>query len=348
MESMSIPHLIKKVASGEKTHKDLTRAEARWVMASALAGRLSDLQLGALLAALRLKGEKVDELAGFLEAVAATVQPVPSPAGGRPLVAHCGATSGKAHAFLSSLGGAMLAAAAGVPVLICGRTGEEAKSPVTEVAVARALGARTDLAPEAIAERLERVGVAVCEQRLLHPGLTRLSLLRIPLGMRTVAQSVEKFVFPVRPTAVLAGAFHLNYLRRLAEAAAGLYDFLLLLLQERDGGVDPMPAGLVRGFQVHGGQVADWVMTPEAASIARFEKPNFPPLDPAETARLTRDLLAGRGEPPLEAMLLYHAGLVIHLGRPELSLPEAVNLARSLQREGGGLAVLERFTQEGE
>lgn len=345
MESMSIPGLIKKVASGEKTHKDLTRAEARWVMAEALSGGLTDLQLGALLAALRLKGEQVAELEGFMEAVAATVEPVPVQSDGRPLVAHCGVTSGKAHAFLSSLGGAMLAAAAGVPVLVCGRTGEEAKSPTTEVAVARALGARTDRPPEAVAEQLGRAGVAVCEQRLLHPGLTRLSLCRIPLGMRTVAQSVEKFVFPVRPTAVLAGAFHLNYLRRLAEAAAHLYDFSLLMLQERDGAVDPMPTGLVRGFRVHNGQMADWEMTPEAAGFERFEKTAFPPLDPAQTALLTRELLAGRGEPPLEAMLLYHAGLLIHVGRPDLPLPEAVSLARSVQRERAGLAVLERFLQ---
>lgn len=345
MEGMSVPSLIKKVASGEKTSKGLSRDEARWILAEAMAGRLSELQMGALFAALRLKGEEVPELAGFLEAVAATVQPVPAAAAGRPLVAHCGATSGKGHFFLNSVGAALLAAAAGVQVLICARADDEVKFPLTEVGVARALGARTDLAPEAVAEQLERVGLAVCEQRLLHPGLTRLSLFRIPLGMRTVAQSVEKFVFPVRPTVAVAGAFHINYLRRLAEAGAMAFDFPLLLLQERDGATDLMPVNPVKGFTVREGLVAEWQVTPEEAGLARYEKGDFPSLDAAETARITRELLAGEGPQPLREMLLYNAGLLIHSGRPELPLPEALALARTLLREGAALALLDRLSR---
>ena len=60
VEGFSVPALIKKIASGEKTHKDLTRDEARWIMGLALDGQLTGVQLGALLAALRLKGETAE------------------------------------------------------------------------------------------------------------------------------------------------------------------------------------------------------------------------------------------------------------------------------------------------
>lgn len=332
--------LIKKVASGEKTHKDLTREEACWVMAEALAGRLADVQLGALLAALRLKGETAEELAGFLGAVRETVVPVTAPADDRPLVAHCGATSGKGHFFLSAPGAALLAVAAGVRVFICGRAGEEVRFPTTDIDVFRALGMRTDLPPEAAAERLAGVGLAVVEQRLYHPALTRLSDLRVPLGMRTVAQSVEKFVFPVRPSAVLAGAFHINYLRRLAEAAAQVFDFRLHLLQERDGSTDPMPVNPAKGFQVAEGAVHEWEVTAELAGLERQPVGALPALSAAETAEYTRRLLKGELGGSHREMLLYNAGLLIHAGRPDQQLPACVYQARRMLESGAGLAVL--------
>lgn len=339
---MEVPALIKKVASGEKTHKDLTEAEAYFVMTEVLAGRLSDLQVGALLATLRLKGEAVDELAGFLRAVQESTVAIPLVAG--PVVAHCGVTAGKGHSFLAAPAATMLAVAAGVKVLVCGRTGAETRFPLTDVDVYAALGITTMVPPGAAGALLAERGLAVVEQRLYHPALARLAAMRVPLGMRTVAQSLEKLVFPLRPTAVIVSAFHLNYLRRLSEAAGRVYDFRLVLMQERDGATDLVPAVPTKGFVVDGGQVSDWQVTPEEAGLERQTRESLPPLDLAETVAVTRDVLAGRLHGPHREMVLYSAGLLMQAGGLVPSLPEGVARARGLLETGAGDAVLARVS----
>lgn len=341
----SVPALIKKVASGEKTHKDLTRDEARWIMARALSGGLADVQLGALLSALRLKGETVPELTGFLEAVAAAGERCrPGVLPGRPTVAHCGATSGKQRFFLAAPAAALVAAGAGVPVCIAGRYGREVKFPVTELEVFAALGVER-LHPAAAAEVLDRVGVAVVAQADCHPDLTRLAELRVPLGMRTVAQSLEKFVFPVQPAVAVVGAFHWNYLQRLAEAAAalagqGAWPERFVLLQERDGATDPAPAAPARGCVVQAGQVAEWKWSPEGAGVERYDPEALPGAGVRETAELTLQVLQGQGPAAHAEMVAYNAGLLMHAARPQEPPAVCVAHARRLIRAGAGLEKL--------
>lgn len=344
METRSAAALIKQVANGEKSSRDLTREEARWLFHQALTGRLSDLQLGALLATWRLKGEAVPELAGCLDAVQETTTAVPY-SGRRPLVAHCGTASGKHQFFLSAPAAAVLAAATGIDVLICGRSGAEQDYPATEIDVFRHLGLHTDLSPAEVADALDRNRLAVCEQRRFNPGLARLSDLRKPLGMRTVAQSVEKYAFPVRPTAALAGAFHIGYLRRLAQAVATVFDFPLYLLQERDGAIDPRPVHPTRGFAISHGQASEWECTPERAGILPQDRHAFAPLSAAQTAAVTREVLAGAQAGPLREMILYNAGLLIHAARPEVALTDGVAIAREALQQGAGRELLSRIAR---
>lgn len=342
MQDFRAPVLIKKVANGEKSHKDLTREDAQWIMTLALEGQLTDVQLGALLAALRLKGETAEELAGFLAAVVTGTERIPTPPG--PLVAHCGVTGGKDHAFLASPGAALLASAAGVRVCICSRSGAELGLPTTEIDVFHALGVATCLTPAVAGEALDGAGLCVVEQQQFHPRLARLSGLRKELGMRTVAQSLEKYVFPVQPTAAVAGAFHRGPLQRLAEATAATFGFPLFLLQTRDGTIDPLPARYTPGFQVRDGEISEWQVSPEAAGLAPQDPASLPALDATGTADLTVALLQGALGGPHREMLLYAAGLLLHAGlqRP---LDACVAQARDVLASGAGMAVLARLRQ---
>lgn len=331
--SFHIPTLLKKVASGQKTKADLTREEARWIMARALAGAMADVQTGALLAALRLKGESVAELAGFLEASYEAALPLRSPVQG--MVATCGATGGKSRAFLATPAAALVAAAAGVPVCVAGRSAHEAKHPTTEVEVCALLGLEVNGDEDEVAGALRDSGFAAVRQTRLHPALASLSALRFPLGMRTVVQALEKIYFPSGAETVVAGAFHLGYLERIAQACAELagqpgWPRRFLLVQEREGGIDLLPGDRLTGFIVTPGRVREWKVALQEIGIERYSAEELPGLDAPATAAVAQDILAGGGTAAQREMVTLNAALLIHAGRPSCSLSDSVLLARQV------------------
>lgn len=344
-----VSQLIKKIAGGEKTKQDLTADEARWLWERALRGELLDVQLGALLAAWRLKGETAAELEGCLRATAASLRRVPGPLP-PGLVLTCGATSGKGHHFLAAPAALCVAAAAGLPVACVGLGGDQVRFPLTEVDVFRRLGVAVDLAPADVSRVLRQAGLVVWRQVHAAPALARLSALRVPLGMRTVAQAVEKFVDPLGAGAMVAGAFHLNYLERLAHVLARLagqegWAPAFLLLQERDGGVDVAPLHPVVGFRVRPGAVEPLRVPVEELGLRRVLSAEVPPLGLPETAALTEELLAGGGPEPLRSMVALSAGLLLFAGGKEERLARCVERAAAVLASGAGLRTLAALRQ---
>ena len=74
---------IKEIGRGVKGARSMTRDDARQLYAAMLDGRVSDLELGGILLAMRIKGESVDEIAGFMDAAEASFAPLPAPPGVR-------------------------------------------------------------------------------------------------------------------------------------------------------------------------------------------------------------------------------------------------------------------------
>jgi anthranilate phosphoribosyltransferase len=70
---------IREIGRGKKGARDLSRDDARALYAAMLEGRVSDLELGALLIGMRIKGESVNEIGGFLDAAEASFEPLQTP-----------------------------------------------------------------------------------------------------------------------------------------------------------------------------------------------------------------------------------------------------------------------------
>ena len=158
----------------------LSMDEARAAMGSVMDGEATPAQLAALLVALRMRGETVEELAGFAAAMRDRVLRVAAPDGA---IDTCGTGGDGSNTFNISTAAALVVASAGVPVAKHGNRAITSKSGSADVL--EALGVRTDLGAEEAAEALRADGFAFLFAPGFHPAMKHAGPTRREIGVRT-------------------------------------------------------------------------------------------------------------------------------------------------------------------
>ncbi|MEK7861492.1 MAG: anthranilate phosphoribosyltransferase, partial [Chloroflexota bacterium] len=161
--------------------RTLTREEAEQVMSSVMAGGVTPAQLGALLAALHVRGETVDEITGFAAAMRAAAVPVKLAVEAVDIV---GTGGSRVDPFNISTVSSVVAAAAGAKVAKHGNRAATGKCGSADVL--EALGVRIDLGPEEIARCVDEAGVAFLFAPRYHPAMRHAGPVRREIGIRTV------------------------------------------------------------------------------------------------------------------------------------------------------------------
>ncbi|MFT4173903.1 MAG: DNA-binding protein YbiB [Rhodocyclaceae bacterium] len=189
---MKYASIIKEIGRGAKGAKGLSRDAAQQLFGHMLDGEVPDMELGAVLLAMRIKGEDAEELAGFKAALDARTHPVAVPHGPRCVVlpTYNGA---RKQANLMPLV-AILLARQGVPVLIQGR--HDFDSRVSPFDLLAALNLRAASSVEAAENQLSSRGIACLGVPQLSLGLDRLLALRPRLGVRNSSHTLAKLLDP--------------------------------------------------------------------------------------------------------------------------------------------------------
>jgi anthranilate phosphoribosyltransferase len=217
METTQFPtaRFIKEIGRGTKGARSMAREDARELYRAMLEGRVSDLELGAILLAMRIKGESVEEIAGFMDAVESSFAPLPAPAGDYAPVLIPSYNGSRKLANLTPLL-ALLLAREGVPVLVHGVQQDPGRVTTFEIFAEMGIGpvgASADML-DAFAEQkpcfmpIERLAPQLAHQ---------LSLRRI-LGVRNSAHTLVKILQPFAgPALRLVSYTHPEYLAMLSE-----------------------------------------------------------------------------------------------------------------------------------
>lgn len=305
---MNFAQFIKEIGRGAEGAKDLTREEARQLYGAMLDGGVPDLELGAILIALRMKGETNDEMAGFLAAAQERLQALHVPAGRiRPVVipSYNGARKG---ANLTPLL-ALLLARFGVPVVVHGVL--EGYSRVTTGHVFRELGIMPSTTLVQAQLALDERQLAFAPVALFSPGLANLLSARGRLGLRNSAHSLVKMLDPFRGKGVLlAAATHPPYMDMMREVILS-FDNRALLLRATEGEAFANPKRRPRIEYLHEG-VCDTLFEAEHESLKSL--PQLPEAaDAKTTAQWIRHTLDEHGPVPLPilhqlACCLYASG----------------------------------------
>jgi anthranilate phosphoribosyltransferase len=291
-----IAHFIKEIGRGQKGARSISRDDAHALYAAMLEGRVPDIELGALLLALRIKGESVDELAGFLDAAHASLTPLAPPGGAyAPVIVPSYNGSRKLPNLTPLMAG--LLAREGVPVLVHGVTGDPGR--VTTAEIFAALGWGHAASPQEIAAAFHQGQPCFIPIDALAPRLAALLALRPVLGVRNSTHTLVKMLQPFAgPALRLISYTHPEYLQLLGE-------YFTQAAPRGQGG-----AFLMRGTEgetvanPHRAQQIDWFHDGERTVLAERDPPtdelaHLPEgRDAATTAGWISEVLQGRQPVP--------------------------------------------------
>jgi len=216
---MQFAPLIKEIGRGSKGARDMDGPQAEALFGAILDGQVPDMELGAILLSLRIKGESAAEVAGFVRAMQARTAVIEAPDGPRCVLLPT-FNGARKQANLMPLV-ALLLARAGVPVLIHGR--HDFDSRESPFALLAALGIPQARSTAEAIEQLAARRLACLPLAALNPGLDRLMALRPRLGVRNSGHSVAKLLdaAPGRSVRVVA-VTHPEYLDSMGQALPGL------------------------------------------------------------------------------------------------------------------------------
>jgi anthranilate phosphoribosyltransferase len=350
--------------------QSLSRAEARDVMSEVLAGRCTDAQIAALLIALHIKGETVEEIVGFAEAIRAAAAPLPieraktdatsaealavsgtgrealldSSPGESSLVDTSGTGGDASGTFNISTATAFVTAGAGVRVAKHGNRSISSKCGSADVI--EALGINIQLSPQRAAQCLREVGVCFLYAPNLHPAMKQVQGVRRELRLRTMFNLLGPLTNPARASGQVVGVYSLDLVEKLAEALSMLGLHRALVVHGLDGLDEITITGTTRVAEARAGSVRSYEVEPEEFGIARASLQEISGGGATENAAIIRAVLRGEKSPRRDVVLLNSAAALVAAGRAD-HIGDAVPLAIKSIDSGAAaqkLAALLSFT----
>lgn len=290
---MAYAFYIKEIGRGKEGARDLTADEAYHLFSAMLDGGVPELELGAILMTLRMKGEAMSEVLGFQRAAEERTLRLPFESAVRPIVIPTYNGARNSPNLLPLV--ALLATRLGIPVLMHGVLHGEGR--VATIYVLRELGILPSVTLAQAQVQLESEGLAFLPTQALAPGLAALLALRSRLGVRNVCHTLAKLINPFCSESVLMlSATHSYYLNLIRDylVATGQRG---LLLRATEGEAFANPKRRPRIDYFYDART-ETLFEEEGAPLSVL--PNLPQgIDAAASAAWIRRALAGEVPVPL-------------------------------------------------
>ena len=294
---------IERVTDGDDLTQDEARAVATTVFEDATAA-----QIGALLTALRAKGETEAEIAGFAEGMrdaARTIRP-----DREGLVDTCGTGGDDYNTINVSTTSAIVAAGAGVPIAKHGNYSVSSSSGSADVL--EEVGVDIEAEPPDVEETIERDGIGFMLAPVFHPAMKAVIGPRQELGMRTVFNILGPLTNPADADAQVLGVYDPDLVPVMAEALARL-DVERALVVHGDGLDEIAVHGETTVAEVTGDRIAEYTITPEDMGLETRDIEAIAGGSPEENAADLRGIVTGDVTGAKRDIILANAGAAIYV-----------------------------------
>ncbi len=319
--------------------RSLSIDEARLAMGAVMDGEATPAQLAALLVALRMRGETVEELAGFASAMRERVLRVDAPEGTIDVVGTGGDGSGT---FNISTASALVVASTGVPVAKHGNRAITSRSGSADVL--EALGVRIDHTAASAAASLRRHGFAFLFAPAFHPAMKHAGPTRREIGIRTSFNLIGPLTNPAGARRALIGVGASDTAARIAEVAGVLGTDRTLVVH--GAGVDELPldgSGVL--YDVADGGVESRQVDASSLGLGRAPTSALAGGTAAENAAIVEAVFAGATGPRRDVVLL-NAGAALVAAGVAREIDEGIEAARAALDAGSPANLLARLRSE--
>jgi anthranilate phosphoribosyltransferase len=322
--------------------QSLSRAEAVRAMETIMNGEASPAQIGALLTALRMRGETDEELAGFAQVMRAKAVPVPLDLS-EPVVDTCGTGGDVSHSFNISTTAAFVVAGAGVKVAKHGNRAMTSRCGSADVL--EALGVRIELAPEQVAECVDRVGIAFMYAPAFHPAMRFAGPVRREVGIRTVFNLLGPLVNPAGARHQVIGVPTTEIAARLARVL-GLLGAQHALVVHAHAGLDELGVSGASTISEMLMRESAWVttyeVTPEQFELERFPLEEIRGGSVADNVGIATRVLDG-APGAARAITVLNAGAALYAADAAPNIASGVRLAAEAIDSGAARAKLDEL-----
>jgi anthranilate phosphoribosyltransferase len=328
--SANLKPFIARLAAGETLADDQAESAFDIIMS----GEATPAQIGALLMAMRLRGETVAEITGAVRAMRARMTAIEAPAGAIDV---CGTGGDGAGTLNVSSAVTFVVAGCGVPVA---KHGNRALSSRTGGAdVLTALGVNVDAPIEALPSILAEAGCVFLFAPRHHPSMRHAAGPRVEMGTRTIFNLLGPLANPARVRRQLTGVFSPNWTRPMAETLAALGHEAAWVVHGM--GLDELTvAGQNNVTALRGGSIASFVVEPEDAGLSRAPVEAIRGGDAGFNASALEAVLQDVPGAYRDTVLLNSAAALIVAGQAG-DLREGVYLATGSITSGAAFATLE-------
>ncbi len=328
---------LKAVFEGLARREDLTRAQSRRTFESLMHGALPEASIGALLAAMAVKGECVDELVGAAEAMRAMVVPI---ACDPDAIDTCGTGGDGISTFNVSTTAAIVAAAAGATVAKHGNCSTTRASGSTEVL--GELGIDVDAAPHVVERCLREVRIGYLNARTLHPAMRYAAPVRQAIPVRTIFNLLGPLTNPARVARQVVGVPRLELVEIVARALRALGAVHAWVVHGHDGLCDLTVTWHTTVMEVRVGEIRQFSVSPEEVGLQRGSLTDLLVDSPAASAAMIHGILRGRRGTAFDHAMM-NAGAALVVAGLAFDLRDGVAIAMRIVDDGAALATLEKW-----
>lgn len=315
--------------------QDLTTEEMVDVMRQIMSAGSTDVQIGAFLLGMRIKGETIDEITGGVQVLREFASGVQ--VDGPRLVDIVGTGGDGANLFNVSTAASFVVAAAGGRVAKHGNRSVSSSSGSADLL--EAAGVRLDITPEQVAFCVNEIGIGFMFALMHHGAMRHVSLARKELGLRTLFNVLGPMANPAGLKRQLIGVYDRVLCRPVAEVLQRLGSEHVLVVHSEDGLDEISLAADTHVAELKNGAVSEYKLQPELLGFKRESMQDLVVEDVASSLQLITSALAGEKDPRSQRaahLIALNAGAALYVAGVADSIFDGVSIANEVLASGAG------------
>ena len=318
--------------------ENLTRAQARDIMGEIMEGKASPAQIGSILTALRIKGETVEEITGFAEAMRGFGTHVVTETS--RLLDTCGTGGSGISKFNISTASAIISSAASVRVAKHGNRSATSKAGSADVL--EALGVNIHLNADQARQCLDNIGICFLFAQIYHPSMRHAAAPRRELGVRTVFNMLGPLTNPAGADRQLLGIYDRSKTETVATVLRELGSKRALVVSSLDGLDEISISAPTQVSELRDGKVTTYEVNPFDLGLKIHPLEDVLGGDAVENAAIITSVLQG-AITPYRDIVLANAGACIYVAGLADSLAGGVDKAKTVVDSGQALSKLNQL-----